>query len=184
MANQENVTNGAPAVGGAVSVAPKGTTLPTDATTALANTYKALGYISEDGLTNSNSPETENIKAWGGDIVLTPLTGKEDKFTFTLIEALNVDVLKVVYGDGNVSGTLSTGITINANSDAPTAHVYAVDMILKDGALKRVVIPNGYVTSVGDIVYADNDVTGYEVTIAALPDSVGNTHYEYIKAAS
>lgn len=178
---QSNVTNGVPAVGGAVYIAPAKTTLPEDATTALANTFKSLGYISDDGLTNNNTPEMENIKAWGGDTVLTTLTGKEDTFTFKLIEALNVEVLKAVYGSGNVSGTLATGITVNANSEAPEEHVWAIDMIMKGNVVKRVVIPAGYLTKIGEITYADAEVTGYEITITALPDEDENTHYEYIK---
>lgn len=51
MADANLVTVSKPKVGGAVWRAPLGTTLPTDATSALDNAFKSLGYISEDGMT-------------------------------------------------------------------------------------------------------------------------------------
>lgn len=181
MSDVKYVTTAKPKVGGAVYSAPLGTTLPTDATTALGAAFKSLGYISEDGMTNSNSPETDKIKAWGGDVVDNVQTEKADTFSYTLIEALNPDVLKEVYGEKNVSGTLDTGITIKANSTPMEEHCLVVEMVLKGGILKRIVIPIGKVSEVGEIVYKDDEASGYETTIAALPDTDENTHYEYIQ---
>lgn len=182
MSDVKNVTVGKPKKGGAIFRAPLGTALPTDATTTLDVAFKSLGYSGEDGLVNSNSPETDTIKAWGGDIVYSYQSAKPDTFQFTLLEAMNVDVLKAVYGEDNVSGTLSTGITIKANSSEQENCAWVIEMILKGGALKRVVIPCASVTAVGDITYVDEEAVGYETTITAVPDSEGNTHYEYIKA--
>lgn len=100
--NKDNVSTGKPKVGGAVFTAVTGSTLPTDATTVLDAAFKSLGYCSEDGVTNSSGISTENIKAWGGDIVDTPQTEKTDTFKVKLIECTNTDVLKTVYNGSNV----------------------------------------------------------------------------------
>lgn len=176
-----NVTTGKPAVGGAVYRAPLGTALPTSASAELNEAFVSLGYISEDGLTNENSIETEEVKAWGGNTVLNPQTGKTDTFGATFIEALNVEVLKMVYGDENVSGTLATGIIVRANSKEAGGSCYVVDQIMREGALKRIVIANGKLSDLGEISYNDSNAVGYAVTLTALPGfSDGDTHKEYI----
>lgn len=183
MPSSSNVSAGKPKVTGAIFMAPIGTTLPTDSTTALNSAFVELGYASDAGVVNSESRETETIKAWGGDTVLKPFTGKEDTFKFTLIEALNVDALKLVYGESNVSGALSTGITIKSAAEDLEYHSFVIEMVL-NGAVKRVVIPSAKVTEVGDITYADGEAIGYDTTLSCVPDSAGGTHYEYIKAVS
>lgn len=178
-----NVTTGKPGVSGGVYIADSGTQLPTSATSSLS-AFTSLGYVSEDGLTNSNSPESDTGKAWGGDIVITYQTEKPDTFQFTLIEAKNTDVLEAVYGSDNVSGSISTGIAVTANADEAEEHVWVFDMVMRNNTYKRIAVPVGKVTEVGDIVYKDDELVGYELTIQAFPDSSGNTHYEYIVEVS
>lgn len=176
----KNVTYAKPSTAGAVFRAPLGTTLPTDAVTALAEAFKPLGYVSEDGLTNSNTPTSDKVRAWGGDTVLNYQTDKPDTFKFTLLEALNVDVLKTVHGEENVEGTLDTGISVKVNNKEAEEFAWVVDMLLKGGVAKRIVIPQASVTDVLEIVYASNKAIGYGITISATPDEGGDYHHEYI----
>ena len=182
MSTVTNVSAGKPKVGGAIYRAPLGTSLPTTVDATLADAFKGMGYISDAGLTNSNSPTGTDIKAWGGDTVLNIQTDKPDTFKFVMIEVMNVEVLKAVYGEANVSGTLESGVTINANSTEQVDCCWVIDMILRNNTKKRVVIPCGKVSAVGDIVYSDSAAIGYDTTVTAMPDNSGNTHYEYIKA--
>lgn len=180
---KDNVTAAKPGTSGAAYIGATSATLPTSVSATLTG-FTELGYITEDGLTNNSSPSSDVIKAWGGDIVLTLTESKEDTFTFTLMEAMSADVLKLVHGDDNVSGSLAAGITVEVNAYDPEDHAFVFDMVLKNDALKRIVVPFGKVTEVGEVTYSGGNAVGYEITIKCSPDSTGNTHYEYIKEAS
>lgn len=178
--NASNVSAGKPKVTGSIFVAPIGTDLPTNASEALAEAFKGMGYVSDAGVVNGTALETTKIKAWGGDTVLVIQTGKDDTFKFTLIEVKNDNVLKFVYGEDNVIGSLATGLTVKANSKETPEVAIVIDMILSDNTAKRTVIPTAKVTAVDDITYADNSVVGYGTTVSCTPDEDGNTHYEYM----
>lgn len=185
MNNAENVQIGKPNVAGGVWVGDAGSTLPTSAASEIDDqVFDCVGYCSEDGVTNSSSISTQDIKAWGGDVVASPLTEKKDTFKWKMIEAGNTSVLKLVNNDDNVSGTLATGITVKVNAQDKIPHAFIIDMQVGANTLKRITIPNGKITEVGDIVYKDGEAVGYEVTVTAFPDTAGNTHYEYIAEAA
>lgn len=180
MPNVSHVTAGKPKTGGHVWRAPLGTTLPTNAIDELSSAFVDMGYISEDGVTNSNSPESTTINAWGGTPVLRIQESKDDTFSLTFISSMNIEVQKMVYGDKNVHGTdIATGISVQSNAKELEEYVYVIDMIARDYAAHRVVIPSAKPTEIGDITYTDSDVVGYEVTLGCTADSQGNTHYDY-----
>ena len=182
MADVSNVTAGKPNVSGAIYYAELGTTLPDDTSDSLS-AFTELGYASEDGVTNTNSPESEVIRAWGEFIVLTVQNSKDDTFKVKLIEALNEDVLKAVYGSGHVTAT-SEGFMVEATADEAEAYSWVIDMVMRDNTAKRIVIPNAKITELGDIVYTDNEAVGYEITLTCMPDEDGVNHYEYFKEAA
>lgn len=184
MADATKVTVGKPKVGGAIHWAPLGTSLPTSATASLGGAFVELGYVSEDGLTNNNSPESDTVKAWGGDTVLSLQTDRPDTFALTLIEALNEDVLKTIYGSSNVTKDGSGNLTIKATPQDMISGVWVFDMIVKGGRAKRIVVPNGTISELGEITYKDDEAVGYNVTITDVPDTDGVYHYEYITATA
>jgi len=65
-----NVSTGKPNISGGVYVAPISTAssnIPTDATTALNTAFKCLGYVTEDGIENSNDIKMSDIKKLLGE---------------------------------------------------------------------------------------------------------------------
>lgn len=185
--NANNVSTGKPKLTGAISCAPitSSLTIPTDATTALSASFVTLGFVSEDGLTNDVEMDTNEIKAWGGSIVFRTVTGMTDNFTFGLIESKNADVLKAVYGDSNVTVGTNGDISVNVVVEDPQEKCWVIDMVLRsdtDGTskVKRIVIPDGAITSREGVTYNDSDPITYNVTLTAYPDANGVCHKEYI----
>ena len=77
----------------------------------------------------------------------------------------------------------SGNITVKATAEELPGHSYVIDMALKDGAKQRIVIPEGRISALETITYADNSAVGYGITINDIPDSDGVYHYEYLSAA-
>lgn len=175
-----NVTTGKPNPAGAVFRAPAGTSAPTTATAQLAAAFEDMGYISEDGVKKAISRESEDIPAWGGDIVASPQTGFSDKFTLKFLEGMRLSVLKAVYVPENVEGDLATGIHIKVNSKEQPEAVWVIDTVQTGGVLGRMVIPHGKISEVGEVEYVDGSPVAHEVTISAFPDAGGDTHHEYL----
>ena len=176
-----NVTTGKPNIGGAVYTAPIGTDIPTDATTQLDAAFVCLGYVSEDGLKNNNELTVEAIKAWGGNIVYRSLTEMNDEFSLALIETENVDVLKTVYGENHVTVDGSNNVSVDVVGEDPIERIWVFELALRGGKAKRIVIPDGAITSRDEISYTDSDAVAYGITISAYPDSTASTHKEYIE---
>lgn len=89
---------------------------------------------------------------------------------------LNEDVIRAMDG----LTTLDTGVVVKSNSTELKEHVIVIELVLRDNVLKRIVIPQGKVTEIGEIKYVDGDDVGYETTVTCFPDDNSNTHYEYI----
>lgn len=179
----KNVTAGKPKATGAVFRAPAGTALPTDASTSLNIAFKSLGYVSEDGITSSNTKTSEEIKEWGGSVVMTVQTEASAAFEMTFIESLNAEVLKLVFGDANVTES-GGALTVSADGTESQPQVFVIEMVVTGGRAMRIVIPNGKISEVGDVEYTAGGAVGYPVTIAALPDTNGKFYYEYVTAAN
>lgn len=179
--DSSNVSFGKPKATGAVYVAPAGTTVPTDATTALDAAFVGLGYVSEDGLVNAVETDTESVNAWGGVKVLEEQTNYGESFTFNLIET-NEETLKFVYGEDNVEvDGVSGDITIKANAKTLSENVLVFELVLTGGRVKRIVVERGKIADrSNEITYTDGDPITYPVNLTAMPDSDGNTHVEYI----
>ena len=180
----KNVVVGRPLSSGGVLSGALGAVLPTDATAAPDSSITGVGYISEDGLSETIDRSTDKIKAWGGDVVKVVQGEFSVSWQYGMIEALRAEVNREVYGEANVTvtpATASTGtlVTVEINSEqlAHRSRVYEV----KDGDAKiRVVAPDSQITTVGDITYSDSEVIAYPVTVEGFRDAAGNQAYKYM----
>jgi hypothetical protein len=180
---QTNVVVGKPLLTGGVLIAPVGSVLPTDATTALDAAFKAVGYISDSGVVKSEKRNTGTINAWGGDTIAATKKGMDVTFKLELAEFLNSIVQGLLYGDSNVTkvaATTTTGNTLAVKAtSASTPKKAWVFEIFSDDAKVRVVVPNARVMDVGDTTFQDDKIAAAVTTLQAFPDASGGYFYTY-----
>lgn len=178
-----NVDVGRPKVGGYAFRAPIGTTLPTDATTALAAAFVNLGYVSNAGLRVTYDRTTTDHREWNGEIVETTQDEYGETYTVEFIESLRGDLLKALFGDENVEisapTTLAEGsVHIKHNALEPENAAWSFDMKSRKSS-KRITMGVARVTAIGEVAFVANDLIRYSATIKAYPDANGDTSNEY-----
>lgn len=178
--NKKNTSLGKPMANGMVYVAPGGTALPTDATTALADTYKTVGFISEDGITNSIDTDTTTVTDAGGTTVINEISSYSETYQFAMMET-QADALGVRFETANVK-TDGDKLTVDHKMPTGESRVYVFEILMTGNKVKRIVVPDGTVSEFGDTQYHAGDAIVYDVTIAANPSDLigGATSREYI----
>jgi hypothetical protein len=160
-------------LGADVYVGAVGSTAPTDTTTALDAAFKALGLLSEDGMTEKRDQSSDDYYAWGGVLVRTVRSKFKRTFVVTALED-NATVFALV-NPGSTAAT-ATGTTTRTVKN-PTVNPQAFVFEMRDGDVtRRIVVPKGEVTEVGDVKYSDSDITGFELTITVYPASDGTLY--------
>ena len=83
-----------------------------------------------------------------------------------------------------MTGDINSNLTVLHNDKELPRGVYVYEILLTGGGVKRIVIPKGQITEIGDVAIQAGQPIGYQVTITAYPDTAGNTAYEYLPSIS
>jgi hypothetical protein len=157
------------AVSGAVYVAPTGTTAPTTSGSTLDAAFVDLGYVSQDGVTESIDRSTTQIRAWQNGSLVREVTQEGTySVSMTFIET-NEAVLELYYGTANDAGEFAIDPTSTGGRKS-----FVVDVVDGD-AVERIYIPAGEITALGERTLASGEAVGYEVTITAYADADSTT---------
>lgn len=190
-ASTKNVLMAKPlSVVGGVFVAPAGTTLPTDASTALADDFQTVGYITSDAVTRTVDRSIENIYAWGGYQIAASLTEASTTVSFSCAEYLNAQAQELLYGASNVTVTPAVAgdngsprkmTIVGKMNELPPEVVLVIDL-KGDGITGRIVYPHFKVTELEDVQLSESEPTVVPITGMALADgTTGANFYEYLE---
>lgn len=176
----DNVSSTKGVRGGYIFVAPVGTTLPTDYSTALPTAYKCLGFISEDGYVETVDSDSEDLVDMNGDLMDSPQTSRVESAQLTLAE-IKAMTLKLMYGDENVTDKAGV-ITVKHNGDSNGTWVVVLDLLLKNNRKWRKVVPQFQCSELDDLTLAVGELAARALTAKYLTDADGNTCYDYIQS--
>ena len=177
--NTSNVSVGKGVAGGYFFVAPAGTALPTDNSTALADTYLNIGFLGEDGISFADSSDVTAFFDMNGDTVDSSNGSIEKSFTVTLIE-IKKDSMALIYGSDNVAD--ATGkLTVHDKGPNDASYVAVFELLLKNGRKWRRIAPNCKLGELGDMTVNYSELVGREITMSALKDATTGDYYiDYI----
>ncbi|GGU62917.1 phage tail tube protein [Streptomyces lavendofoliae] len=169
---------------GGAWVAPVGTAALASPLTQPTAPWKALGAISEDGLTNGWDEESQTFTPWGlTSPFRTQITQSVRTFGLTVWETSRRSVMSLQYrideADFEPDGD---GLTKFAETASPVPDRRAFWFLVVDGDNYRgFYVPEGEINDRGDVTYKQDEMSGFEWTVTTYPDAAGNTVYHVDK---
>lgn len=157
--------------------APRGTTLPINATSSLDPALVGHGYLSNEGVMESWDDSIENIIAWQNATIVRAVRSESIGTLQTTLIQTRGSNLELFYPGSSVepSGGEWALEVVPALAD-PRSFVLNV----VDGAkILRLVVPNGEVTERGEVPYQNSGAVQYPITITFYPDESGVLLYKY-----
>ncbi len=138
--------------------------------------WRDLGYLSDDGITEADDIDSDDIIAWqGSTLIRRVITGSSKSFEFTCIEHNTASLALRHPGSPNSGGTVTVKAPVSG-----LLFAFGFDII--DGANHlRVVAPRCEVTDMEDVEYTAGDAVGLGVTISAYPDAAGTIMFKYYR---
>lgn len=163
-----DTSNARSAVTGAVSKGLTSATAPTGTASAITE-FTDLGAISDAGWTRTleGAGDREVKRMWqNGAQVRVFRTPSDDLPSFSMVFLETKKEVVETYFGVTVTQTVTEGSFEYVAGAERTASSYVIDVV--DGSdLIRVYIPRGVVAEVGEQVFENGEVIGYEITIEA-----------------
>ncbi len=166
--NKKNAGAAKGKAGGYAFFLPASVAVPTDYTTALPDGAMNIGYVSEDGITDSPEFETEEHKDGNGDSVATTQSGYAKTLTMKPIEH-KADTLRLAYGEDNVTDT-DGALTVHNKGTYGMAGALVLELVMRGSRAARRVYPNVEVTEVGEATMVSGDLFATELTLTVYKD--------------
>lgn len=165
---------------GTVRVAPVGTTEPTTPTAAPSAAWLDLGFVTEDGVTFTDSKDIEDVLAWQSFYpVRKIITGKEATLAFSLRE-WDERTIPLAFGGGSVTNP-SAGVWRYAPPAPGTLDLRAMMIDWQDGSKNyRLIVPRGLVVEEVETNLTRTGSAELPITFSAIPASTSADPYKLL----
>jgi len=168
---------------GTIYVAPVATAAPTDVETALAATWKPLGYVDPAGVEMTPTVETSPVEAWQSAVPVTYLVTSASFTMKFILQQFDKESVELYFGASFVAVPEETGVYQLDLSSSPALAETAMVIEWSDATVKnRLVVPRASVSARDglQLVRTSNQKLG--VTMSAL-DSSGKLGWILTNAA-
>lgn len=172
------------AANGSVYVAEVGTTAPASESASLASGWKQLGFVTEDGVTFTDSKETEAVAAWQSFYPVRRIVTARDASVSFSLRQWNSDTVTLAFGGGTITEPTSGHYKYVPPTPSDVDERALLIDWQDDTRKYRLIIPKGMVSEAVETNLTRSGSSILPITFVATPDSGDDAYYLLTNDAS